>query len=68
MDTVYEALGAISRAGTALLVVEQQIDRVLDIADQAVVLEHGSVVYNGEPTGAARAIGSRAAGDGESVR
>jgi branched-chain amino acid transport system ATP-binding protein len=56
VDTVYEALGAISRAGTALLVVEQQIDRVLNIADQAVILEHGSVVYDGEPVGAARAM------------
>jgi branched-chain amino acid transport system ATP-binding protein len=56
VDAVYEALGAISRAGTALLVVEQQIDRVLDIADRAVILEHGSVVYDAEPAGAARAM------------
>jgi len=29
---------------------------VLDIADRAVILEHGRVVYDGEPAGAARAI------------
>ena len=27
--------------------VEQQVDRVLDLADRAVVLEHGSVVFFG---------------------
>lgn len=56
VDTVYEALEAIGRAGTALLVVEQQIDRVLNIADRAVILEHGSVVYDGEPAGASQAM------------
>ncbi len=32
VDTVYEGLRAINRNGTALLVVEQQIDRVLKLA------------------------------------
>jgi branched-chain amino acid transport system ATP-binding protein len=56
VDAVYEALRAISRNGTSLLVVEQQIDRVLEIADRAVILEHGSVAYDGEPAGAASAM------------
>jgi branched-chain amino acid transport system ATP-binding protein len=56
VDTVYEALGAVNRTGTALLVVEQQIDRVLNIADRAVILEHGSVIYDGEPAGATQAM------------
>jgi branched-chain amino acid transport system ATP-binding protein len=56
VDAVYEALRSIRRAGTALLVVEQQVDRVLEIADRAVILEHGSVVYNGEPSGATQAM------------
>jgi len=56
VDAVYEALRAINRTGTALLVVEQQIDRVLEIADRAVILEHGSVAYDGEPAGATQAM------------
>lgn len=56
VDVVYEGLRAISRNGTALLVVEQQIDRVLEIADRAVILEHGSVAYDGEPAGATQAM------------
>jgi branched-chain amino acid transport system ATP-binding protein len=56
VDTVYEALRAVSRAGTALLVVEQQIDRVLNIADRAVIIEHGSVAYDGQPAEATQAM------------
>jgi branched-chain amino acid transport system ATP-binding protein len=56
IDAVYEGLRQIHEAGTALLVVEQQIDRVLGIADEAVVLEHGAVAYEGPATGAAAAV------------
>ena len=51
IDAVYEGLREINRAGTALLVVEQQVDRVLDLAGTAVVLEHGSVAYGGPADG-----------------
>ena len=47
MDAVYDGLRRINAAGTALLIVEQQVDRVLEIATTAVVLEHGSVAYDG---------------------
>lgn len=47
IEAVYEGLERINRAGTALLVVEQQVKRVLELADQAVVLEHGSVIFVG---------------------
>ena len=40
------------------MVVEQQVHRVLTLATWAVVLEHGSVVYEGEPGGAANAVES----------
>ena len=49
IETVYEGLRKINRAGTALLVVEQQIDRALDLADHAVILEHGTVAFAGPP-------------------
>ncbi len=56
VDAVYEGLAQINRNGTALVVVEQQVHRVLTLATWAVVLEHGSVVYEGEPGGAANAV------------
>jgi branched-chain amino acid transport system ATP-binding protein len=62
-DVVYDGLKRINQGGTALLIVEQQVDRVLEIADTAVVLEHGSVAYQGPPSGAMaaaeRLLGSR---------
>jgi branched-chain amino acid transport system ATP-binding protein len=56
VDTVYEGLQEINRNGTALVVVEQQIHRVLRLASWAVVLNHGTVAYEGEPTGAEEAV------------
>jgi branched-chain amino acid transport system ATP-binding protein len=56
IDAVYEGLRRINQAGTALLVVEQQVDRVLDLAGTAVVLEHGSVAYSGNADGALAAV------------
>ena len=42
VDAVYEGLEEINRNGTALVVVEQQVNRVLQLATWAVVLNHGS--------------------------
>jgi branched-chain amino acid transport system ATP-binding protein len=56
IDVVYDGLRQINKAGTALLVVEQQVDRVLDLAGTAVVLEHGSVAYSGPAGGAMAAV------------
>ena len=56
IDAVYEGLHQINGEGTALLIVEQQVDRVLDIAGTAVVLEHGSVAYSGHAGGALAAV------------
>jgi branched-chain amino acid transport system ATP-binding protein len=47
VDAVYDGLRRINRAGTAVLVVEQQVDRALELATHAVVLEHGSVAFEG---------------------
>jgi branched-chain amino acid transport system ATP-binding protein len=65
IDAVYEGLRQINQAGTALLVVEQQVDRVLDLADSAVVLEHGSVAYAGNADGALAAVEQVMAARGE---
>jgi branched-chain amino acid transport system ATP-binding protein len=47
VDEVFEALVTIRSAGTSLLVVEQHLDRVLSIADRAVVLVRGRVAAEG---------------------
>ncbi len=65
VDDVYQGLRQIHDAGTALLVVEQQIDRVLGLADQAVVLDRGSVTYDGPPDGALPAVEAVLAAKGE---
>jgi branched-chain amino acid transport system ATP-binding protein len=52
IDTIYDGLRKILQAGAALLIVEQHVDRVLDLVDSAVVLEHGSVAYAGAVDGA----------------
>lgn len=56
VDAVYDGLREINRAGTALLVVEQQVDRVLALAQRAVVLEHGSVAFDGPADQALAAV------------
>ncbi|HVA08520.1 MAG TPA: ATP-binding cassette domain-containing protein [Acidimicrobiales bacterium] len=56
VDAVYEGLTEINRNGTALLVVEQQVSRVLSLAGRAVVLDRGTVAYEGDPAGAHAAM------------
>jgi branched-chain amino acid transport system ATP-binding protein len=56
VDQVYDGLREINRKGTALVVVEQQVHRVLELANWAVVLDHGTVAYEGEPSGAGKAV------------
>jgi branched-chain amino acid transport system ATP-binding protein len=47
IDAVYSGLQDINKNGTALLVVEQQVNRVLEIAERAVVLDRGTVAFAG---------------------
>jgi branched-chain amino acid transport system ATP-binding protein len=56
VDMVYDGLVAIRERGTALLVVEQQIDRALAIADSAVLLARGAVAWSGPADQAAQAM------------
>ena len=49
IEQVYDSLRRINAAGTALLVVEQQVDRCLEFASKAVVLDHGEVAFEGDP-------------------
>jgi branched-chain amino acid transport system ATP-binding protein len=56
IDAVYDGLLAVRESGCALLVVEQQVDRALAIADTAVLLSHGSVAWSGPAEGASAAM------------
>lgn len=56
VDAVYDGLHQIHAAGAALLVVEQQVDRVLELAGHAVVLQRGAVAFAGAAEGAVSAI------------
>jgi len=47
VDEVFRALREIRDSGTALLVVEQQVTRALELAEHVVVLRKGKVVYDG---------------------
>lgn len=64
IEAVYRGLREINGAGTALLVVEQQVDRVLELATDAVVLEHGNVAYAGSADHALGAMEQVLAGRG----
>ena len=46
---VYDVLRRILGAGTALLVIEQQVDHALALADHVIVLERGQITSSGSP-------------------
>jgi branched-chain amino acid transport system ATP-binding protein len=56
IEQVYDNLRRINAAGTALLVVEQQVDRCLEFASKAVVLDHGEVAFEGDPARARETV------------
>jgi ABC-type branched-subunit amino acid transport system ATPase component len=49
MDKLYEALALLKKARMTLIVIEQDVDRALALADHAYVLEHGTVALSGTP-------------------
>lgn len=50
VDEVYLALSGLRDDGTALLIVEQFVDRALALADDVYVLAHGTTEYLGTPS------------------
>ncbi|MGZ4692326.1 MAG: ABC transporter ATP-binding protein [Acidimicrobiales bacterium] len=46
-DEVYSVLMQIKESGTSLMVIEQHIRHALEVADVAIVLDRGKVVYTG---------------------
>jgi len=50
MDKLYEALAVLKQAGMTLIIIEQDVDRALALADHAYVLEHGVFGLSGPPS------------------
>jgi branched-chain amino acid transport system ATP-binding protein len=53
VDMVFEALGAISAEGVAIILMEQYVQRALAFADHCIMLQRGSVAWRGPASGAA---------------
>jgi branched-chain amino acid transport system ATP-binding protein len=49
-DDLYDVLQRILSSGTALLLVEQHVDRALELASEVVILERGIVRHRGRPS------------------
>ena len=47
---MYSTLEKVRATGTTLLIIEQYVGHALRIADSAVLLQHGEVVYDGPAT------------------
>lgn len=48
IDEIYRTLPKLIARGTSIILVEQEVGRVLDVADQLVVLHEGRKVYEGD--------------------
>ena len=57
VDEVYAALERVLAAGTSLLLIEQHVDRALELAGEVVVLTMGRVVYAGPVAGVEGRLG-----------
>jgi branched-chain amino acid transport system ATP-binding protein len=49
VDHVFETLRNLAASGVALLIVEQYVNRAIEIADKVVLLDKGSVVFESTP-------------------
>ena len=49
VDRLYQALAGINDQGVAMIVIEQNVERGLALADQVAVLEKGKIALTGTP-------------------
>src|SRR5258708_19392114 len=49
VDQVLDVLKALRQEGTTILLVEQMVERALEIADYAYILQNGRVIGPGDP-------------------
>jgi branched-chain amino acid transport system ATP-binding protein len=45
IDEMYELFASLKRDGLSLVLVEQDVERALELADRAYIIDHGEVVY-----------------------
>jgi branched-chain amino acid transport system ATP-binding protein len=45
VDEMFELFGQMKRAGTTILLVEQNVERALSISDRAYIMDHGVIVH-----------------------
>lgn len=50
VDEIFESLGRIAATGAALLLVEQYVTRAMAMADRVVMMDRGSVAFDGLPS------------------
>jgi branched-chain amino acid transport system ATP-binding protein len=48
VDEMFELFADLKRAGMTLLIVEQNVERALKLADRAYIMDHGEVVHAGD--------------------
>lgn len=51
-----DRIKSLQRAGKTIILVTHSLDQVAELCDRAVVLEHGSIVYDGDPGAAIRTL------------
>jgi branched-chain amino acid transport system ATP-binding protein len=54
IDEIYESVRLLAARGTALVIVEQYVDRALDVCDEVHVLARGDLVFSGHPQDVSR--------------
>ena len=50
VDTIFESLRQLAAGGVALLLVEQYVDRALDMADSVYLVNRGHIAFSGSPS------------------
>lgn len=53
VDMVFETFETVKKAGKVIIVIEQYVHRALDLADSAMILQRGRIIWSG-PAGAAK--------------
>jgi len=49
VDLIYDVLRQLKAEGRTILIVEENISRIMDFADRIYLIDHGEIVWSGEP-------------------
>ncbi|MBM3483079.1 MAG: ABC transporter ATP-binding protein [Alphaproteobacteria bacterium] len=49
VDLIYDVLRRLKAEGRTILIVEENISRIMDFADHIYLIDHGEIVWSGEP-------------------